>query len=663
MLGWGESAWFSLLMGVALKSTAVLGAAWLAAFALRGRSAAARHLVWTAAAAAVLALPLLSLALPSVRVPVGGAIPRLGVLFRTTATASVDAPAPRAAQTAAAPAAHSGPALPDWRLALMLLWAAGAGAGFAQMLAGFAAMRRMRRAACAFSDPDLPSLAGTLGIRGVDVLRAPAGCMPVSFGLLRPAIFMPADAAEWDRERRRVVLLHELAHVRRGDHATHLLARAALSLCWWNPLAWMAWREFLKERERAADDMVLDAGAAAPEYAGHLLEIARTMQSSQAVGWAAIAMARRSQLEGRLLAILDSKRKRRSPGRASAWVAMLAAVAVAGPLAVLQAQDSAPALPADVDATIRAATAQMNHELLDSAAKTAVALRQYDVAQKLLESSLNIRAQKSGEQSVEYGLGLLQLADVESKRGEAEAEASYQKAAAVLGNRPEAAPALLALGTFAAAIRKNFDSAFDYFQRAQLADPSKAAPALMWMAIVRERQGRAAEAEPLYQTAMAAADPNSADAPTAMEVYAQFLLRGDRGAEAKPIQERAAALRQAQGQHSEAVVSSRIAGAPDAIPSSAYRVGGPVTQPVLVQKVEPAYTEEARAAKYSGTVVLFVEIGPDGMARNMRVVRGLGLGLDEKAVEAVSHWQFQPGMRNGQPVTVQATVEVNFRLL
>ncbi|MGK4277469.1 M56 family metallopeptidase, partial [Escherichia coli] len=84
------------------------------------------------------------------------------------------------------------------------------------------------------------------------------------------------------------------------------MARTALCLQWFNPLAWMAWREFLKERERAADDLVLNAGARASDYAGHLLEIARTMQSRPVSAAAAIAMARPSQLEGRLLAILDS---------------------------------------------------------------------------------------------------------------------------------------------------------------------------------------------------------------------------------------------------------------------------------------------------------------------------------------------------------------------
>jgi TonB family protein len=83
----------------------------------------------------------------------------------------------------------------------------------------------------------------------------------------------------------------------------------------------------------------------------------------------------------------------------------------------------------------------------------------------------------------------------------------------------------------------------------------------------------------------------------------------------------------------------------------------------LLYKVEPDYTDEARAAKYQGTVQLFAEIGPDGIARNVQVVRGLGLGLAENAITAVSRWQFAPGKKDGEPVTVQATIEVNFRLL
>jgi TonB family protein len=94
-----------------------------------------------------------------------------------------------------------------------------------------------------------------------------------------------------------------------------------------------------------------------------------------------------------------------------------------------------------------------------------------------------------------------------------------------------------------------------------------------------------------------------------------------------------------------------------------FRVGGGVSAPRLTYKVEPEYSEEARKAKYQGTVVLAVEVWPDGVAHNIRVLRSLGLGLDEKAIEAVEKWKFVPGRKDGKPVRVAATIEVNFRLL
>src|ERR1039458_6338295 len=95
----------------------------------------------------------------------------------------------------------------------------------------------------------------------------------------------------------------------------------------------------------------------------------------------------------------------------------------------------------------------------------------------------------------------------------------------------------------------------------------------------------------------------------------------------------------------------------------AFRVGNGVTAPVLLYKKEPEYSEEARKAKYQGTVVLYVQVDPSGKAINMKVLRSLGLGLDEKAMEAVKQWKFKPGYKDGKPVTVEAQIEVNFRLL
>jgi periplasmic protein TonB len=95
----------------------------------------------------------------------------------------------------------------------------------------------------------------------------------------------------------------------------------------------------------------------------------------------------------------------------------------------------------------------------------------------------------------------------------------------------------------------------------------------------------------------------------------------------------------------------------------AYRIGGGVSPPTLLFKVEPEYSEEARKAKFQGTVVLFVVVDENGKPRDLKVIRPLGLGLDQKAIEAVEKWKFAPGKKDGKPVAVQATIEVNFRLL
>ena len=93
-----------------------------------------------------------------------------------------------------------------------------------------------------------------------------------------------------------------------------------------------------------------------------------------------------------------------------------------------------------------------------------------------------------------------------------------------------------------------------------------------------------------------------------------------------------------------------------------FRVGGGVSAPRPIYDPDPEYSEEARRAKYQGTVLLWVVVGPDGRPRDIRVQRSLGMGLDEKAIEAVRHWKFEPSTKEGHPVAVQVNIEVSFRL-
>jgi len=171
------------------------------------------------------------------------------------------------------------------------------------------------------------------------------------------------------------------------------------------------------------------------------------------------------------------------------------------------------------------------------------------------------------------------------------------------------------------------------------------------MAVVRQQEKSADEADRLYQSAIAAQAPESAAAAVTMETYAQFLNEQGREGDAGALKSRAAAIRKANAKPAPA------------LPADVYRVGKGVSAPAPIQRGEPVYSEEARVAKLQGTVVVQVVIGTDGRAHEAHILRGLGLGLDENAVEAISRWQFKPGEKDGQPVKVAATIEVNYRLL
>jgi TonB family protein len=98
------------------------------------------------------------------------------------------------------------------------------------------------------------------------------------------------------------------------------------------------------------------------------------------------------------------------------------------------------------------------------------------------------------------------------------------------------------------------------------------------------------------------------------------------------------------------------------IGGGAYRVGGGVSAPRVIFAPEPDFSDEARKAKYQGTVVLWAVVGPDGRTHDVRVQRSLGMGLDDKAIEAIRRWRFEPGRKDGIAVAVQVNVEVSFRL-
>ena len=198
-----------------------------------------------------------------------------------------------------------------------------------------------------------------LGIRRpVTLLIHPEKTIPVVWGILRCRSVASAAARHWSGEQLQSVLLHELAHVRRRDTTAQLLAHVACALYWFNPLAWLAaWRLHV-ESERACDDLVLASGVRPSAYAGHLLDIVGSLSSARGAQSCGLAMARKSSLEGRLLAVLSENRNRRGLSVALAAITLAVTVGIAVPIAMLRAGeekrgDEANATTADTTAKRR----------------------------------------------------------------------------------------------------------------------------------------------------------------------------------------------------------------------------------------------------------------------------------------------------------------------
>jgi TonB family protein len=226
--------------------------------------------------------------------------------------------------------------------------------------------------------------------------------------------------------------------------------------------------------------------------------------------------------------------------------------------------------------------------------------------------------------------------------------------AVAAGDRPETAVQLIHLGI--SLYGKDPAEALDYFQQAQNVAPSGplAGPAMTWQAMIRQHQkGEAAAAESLYRAALAIEEANTTEAALTMESLAHFLREQGRVSEAVSMEAPAREIRKA---HVAQLSPKRLA------TDQASTAGNGVTAPELLHKIEPGYSLEARLAEVQGTAALSVVIGTDGKAADVQLRQGLGYGLDEQALKAITQWTFKPGMRTGVPVPVSATIEVNFRL-
>ncbi|TWT35164.1 Regulatory protein BlaR1 [Posidoniimonas corsicana] len=232
-----------------------------------------------------------------------------------------------------------------------VLWLLGCMTLLARLAAAMVRLRKAAVQAAALEEPSWLSLteelATGLGMsRRVWLVKSGQAAMPMTWGVWRPHILLPADCDAWSPERKRVVLLHELAHIQRRDSGWLMLTELVRAVYWVHPLVWVAARQMTAYREQACDDRVLNAGHTPTDYAEHLLHIATQSAGAMPPCAAAIGMARASELEGRVRLILDSARNRSALSRALAGGLALLLAAVAFPLAILHAaEQSGPAAP------------------------------------------------------------------------------------------------------------------------------------------------------------------------------------------------------------------------------------------------------------------------------------------------------------------------------
>ena len=342
----------SLLAVLTLKVSAILLLALIGTLLLRRSSASARHWVLAVGVVSAVAVPALHV-LPTPPVarmaPVGPLLfdaLQLGPYVQFTEPVDADVvgsvvalqpagPRPSRSRPAAAAVASDDVI---GRLAVTI-WLVGAFAGLGVLLVGLARLRWLRASSSRVTDGRWHRLCADLsrscGLnRGVDLLLGPRPGLVATWGWRRPVVMLPASASEWSAERMRVVLLHELAHARRGDWILQMAAEALRCVWWFNPLAWMV-RAWLRcESEHAADDLVLAQGVPAATCATHLVELAREVRKHRRTWLPAPAMAGSSNLEWRLSTMLNPRTNRRPLTRfarfGSLGVLVLVSIVVGG---------------------------------------------------------------------------------------------------------------------------------------------------------------------------------------------------------------------------------------------------------------------------------------------------------------------------------------------
>jgi TonB family protein len=692
------------------KSGVALGAALCVTRLLRKRSAAWRRLVLSSAIVAMFAAALALPVLPRWIAALPGwpqfRIPALPPVFNTNAK-----PATAHGPIAQDPIAHDTgqflapvteivrPEAASGKLpgGVPVIWVLGTALFLIRFAIGLRGLRRLRIASRPVIDAELLAELN-IALARLGCVRARPGrialmqndsiAAPITWGLLwgmfRPVILVPPGFGQLRPESRHAILCHELAHIQEHDFFFRVLAEIARSLLWFQPLMWIASRQLREEQELACDDCVLAAGGKPSVYAKLLLdwELQPGAESLFAAG-----MAQRSSLKRRICALLDRDVQRSRVGAPRALATWFLGLATALPLAAIGFTSAIPPAPPAPMTRVPAAPSWQTPAMLPPP-KPRMRLAQALPASTPLPAQTPSptplpRAASANVRTVPAPLPLIlsntSLAMVDVIVTDPAGKVVEGLDANDFIVKEDGNPQAIKVFEFQKVDdpSRNISS---YYVLGYYAGPKgdglyrRIAIALKGnpTAKLQYREGRYADKTLNSDTVNnIGAHFTVADGSTgaineevvqlnkridSLELTLEQLRRTYR--ETYPeIRNLVNQLELLKKRRDDAMFTQENQKAPNTYIGSATR------PPAVMFEQDPEYSEQARKAKYSGTVALLVEVGASGQVTGVTVIHSAGMGLDEKAVEAIAQWKFRPGSKDGNPVATQLQVNMNFRLL
>jgi len=646
---------WSNILAWSLQAGLVVGIGALAPEILKLRMPRARLLYWQVLLIACLSLPWIRGWRQEV---VTGAIQVSSVI---TAAAVVSAPVRRVIPF---------PQIALWVLeagiALRLLW----------LVAGIVRLGAYRRRGTVMA-----SAAATPGC-GVTLLLSDDVASPVTFGWRDPVVLLPANFRELPETMQDAILCHELLHVDRRDWLFTIAEEMVRAVLWFHPAIWWVIGEIQLAREQTVDQAVIETTRARGPYVDALLLMAGASLEG-ASGQLELAPApmflRRRHLKRRLMEVVKEVRmatisKTRMVCAMSAAVAIVAGVCwlatgafplLAAPQVVNDAAGVAvnmngsqlmhrtsvayPAdalakgvegtvvvqLKLDANAEVSDATVLSGPDELRKAVLQSVLSWHFDRSAASTTRTVNIDFVKPATTAPG---GLVVPAQVVTPFGPGRQFAVGASGRMMAPPPPPPPPSA--------------SGKLDHIEVAGLSDTARA----QLLSSLPVQEGGEWNAQTFTAVREAASRFDSHLTVGLRSVNGELTLHiGVLNSGATPL------ATPANGGMGFGMAGAVPPASPD-LPGGVYSVGNGTSPPTVLTKVDPDYSEQARNAKYSGSVMLSIVVNTDGRADNIKVIKSAGMGLDEKAIEAVQQWVFQPGMNHGVPVNVRAQIEVNFRL-